>query len=168
MKRTMIALITMALLPLSALSAAHSAELNIEFKEPERFSDIEPARENRTRFRERTLAGFEEIFAQVASRLPEDQVLNVTVTDIDLAGYVEPIPSSGGLEPLRIVRHGHEPVLRFEYSLVAADGEVLQEGEERLRGRTTTDTIRRHSTSTDNLGHEREMVERWFRENFNA
>lgn len=170
LKRKLLWLATAALaLPLAAPAVANSAELKIEFDGVDSYTDVQPASENRARHRDRVLQGFEEIFTELANRLPDDQVLNVKVTDIDLAGYVTPVPRDGGLHMMRIVRHGHEPAIRFEYSLVDANDQVLQEGEERLRGRTGTDSIRRNtSTSVDGLRYEREMIERWFRDTFDA
>ncbi|MCC5878460.1 MAG: DUF3016 domain-containing protein [Idiomarina sp.] len=157
------------IMPLALPFAAQSAELKIEFHEPERFSDIEPARENRERFRERTLEGFEQIFTELAETLPDDQVLNIRVTNIDLAGYVDHVQRDGGLQPMRVVRQSEAPMISFEYSLVDADGNVLQEGEERLRGRGVAEQLRRGTRAEyDHLRMEKEMIERWFKRNFDV
>lgn len=156
-------LVTPLALPLSA----HSAELKIEYEEPEHFSDIEPARENREHFRERTLEGIEYIFSELAKTLPDDQVFHVKVTNLDLAGYVDHIHRNGGLQPMRIVRQNEAPSIHFEYSLVDADGNVLQEGEERLRGRGMAEHAgRAHRAEFDHLRQEKEMIDRWFKRNF--
>lgn len=153
--------------PLAMPVAAHSAELKLEFKEPERFSDIEPARESRERFRERTLEGLQEIFAELAEKLPDDQVFNVVVTDVNLAGFVDQVQRDGGLQPMRVVQQGQAPSINLEYSLVDADGNTLQEGEERLRGRGVAEQIRRGSRADqDMLRQEREMITRWFNRTF--
>lgn len=168
-KRNLPWLAVLALIAPLAIPAAYSAELKLEFKEPERFSDIEPARESRERFRERTLGGLEAIFAELAERLPDDQVFTVVVTDVNLAGVVDQVRRDGGLQPVRVVRQGQAPSMNLEYSLVDADGNTLQEGEERLRGRGVGDQIRRGSLAEhDMLRLEREMIMRWFNRTFEA
>lgn len=153
--------------PLAMPMTGHSAELNLEFSEPERFSDIEPARESRARFHERTLEGLEQIFSELAQTLPDDQVLNVTVTDVNLAGYVDQAHRGGGLEPVRVVRQGQAPSLKLKYSLVDAEGNTLQEGEESLRGRGVEEQLRRgRRANQEILRLEREMVTQWFERNF--
>lgn len=167
-KRSLPWLATAALvMPLAIPWAGHSAELKLEFYEPHRFSDIEPGSESRERFRERALEGLEEIFAELAETLPDDQVLNVTVTDVNLAGYVDQIGRDVGQQPLRIVRQSHAPAMNLTYSLVDADGNTLQDGDERLRGRGVTDQVRRGSRADyDFLRQEREMITRWFNRTF--
>jgi len=148
---------------------ANSAELNIEFENAGSYTDVQSGEENRARHQSRVLEGFEGIFTELAQQLPDDQVLHIKVTDIDLAGYVTPVPRDGGLYMMRIVRHGHDPSIRFEYRLVDANEQVLQEGEENLRGRTARDSIRKTpSAASESLRHERDMLERWFRDTFDA
>lgn len=167
-KRYLPGLTALALaLPLTLSAAAHSAELNLEFHEPERFTDIEPGTESRERFRQRTLDGLEEVFAELAETLPDDQVLNIRVTDVNLSGYVDQIQRDGGLQQLRVVRQSQTPTMNLEYSLVDADGNILQEGEERLRGRGVAEQIRRGSRAdSEMLRQEREMITRWFNRTF--
>ena len=150
-------------------AAANSAELNVEFENADSFTDIQSGEENRTQHQTRVLEGIEGIFSDLAGQLPDDQVLHITVTDIDLAGYVTPVPRDGGLYMMRVVRHGHDPSIRFEYRLTDANEQVLQEGEEDLRGRTASDSVRKTpSVASETLRHEREMLERWSRDTFDA
>lgn len=152
--------------PLAIPLPGYSAELNLQFNEPGGFSDIEPAREHRDRFHERTLEGLEQIFSELAQTLPADQVLHITVTDVNLAGYVDHAQRGGALEPVRVVRHGHAPSLKLEYSLLDAEGNTLQEGEEHLRGRGMVEQL--GQTNHNALSYERQMITRWFERNFEA
>lgn len=163
-------LATLALsLPLAMPTIANSAELNIEFVDADSYTDIQPGNEHRQRYQDRILENFEEFFTELAGRLPDDQVLNIKVTDVDLAGNVLPVSRDGGMHMMRIVRHGQDPSIRFEYSLVDANDQILQEGEERLRGRTSADSIRQTPSAASNaLRNERDMLERWFRDTFDA
>lgn len=161
---------TLALsLTLAMPTIANSAELNIEFVDADSFTDIQPGNEHRQRYQDRILESFEELFTELADQLPDDQVLNIKVTDIDLAGNVLPVSRDGGMYMMRIVRHGQDPSIRFEYSLIDVNEQVLQEGEERLRGRTSADSIRQTpSAASSALSNERDMLERWFRDTFDV
>ena len=148
-------------------AVANSAELNIEFEDADSYADIQPGERNRSQHQSQVLEGFEGIFTDLAQQLPDDQVLHIKVTDIDLAGYVTPVPRDGGLYMMRIVRHGHDPSIRFEYRLVDSNDQVVGEGEESLRGRTANDSVRQSpSVASESLRHERDMLERWFRSTF--
>lgn len=148
-------------------TSAHAAELKINFEDPDSYSDLTPALETRERFKERTLEGVEEIFREFAGRLPDDQELHVTVTDIKLAGFVQPVQRGGSLEQMRVVTNSHPPAMEFSYRLYDAQGELLQEGDERLRGRSSADMVRRGGRADHEfLRYERMMLDRWFRSTF--
>lgn len=165
MRKPSLAWLVALILTTPIISAANSAELELEWHEPERFSDIEPGNDNRERFRNRVLEGLEGIFQQNAERLPDDQKLWVKVTDVDLAGVVEPVRQGGGMQNMRVVRQGHLPSISFEYKLSDADGNVIQEGEERIRGRSPADQMRGQRGDMEFLKHENDMISRWFRRN---
>lgn len=148
--------------------AAQSAELELEWQDPERFSDVESANEPRERYRERVLERLESYFADEAEKLPDDQTLHIKVTNVDLAGVVEQVPMQGGLQQLRILRSGHSARIDLEYRLEDENGNILQEGEERLRSRSPADSQRLSSSTQTELRLERDMIQRWFRATFDS
>lgn len=159
------------MLPMSGLIAANAAEVKVTWEEPEKFVDIQVADGNQKRFQERLLAAFEEKFAEFASELPDDQVLHITVTNVDLAGAIEYHDINGVPRELRIVR-GHDfPMMMLSYRLVDSDGEVIQEGESRLRGRELPGQGRLSTPSNmrggEMLEYETPMLREWFKSEFN-
>ncbi|RUO24105.1 DUF3016 domain-containing protein [Aliidiomarina minuta] len=153
----------MLIYPFSALSA----ELDLTWENPESYTDLQEADEHRNRFRERTLNALESKFNQLAEWLPEDQVLVIKVTDVDLAGRVEPMRTGAGLQRVRVIRSLHQPRMSLEYQLQASDGSVLEEGTESLRGRGHMDHGRIiASQDREHVRFESEMIERWFRSTF--
>ncbi|MGX5914602.1 DUF3016 domain-containing protein [Aliidiomarina sp. Khilg15.8] len=156
------------LLCLPAFSAM-AAETEVTWQSPEKFTDINPGDEHPDRFRERVLAALEETFADLGERLPEDQTLRITVTDLTLAGWVEPMRTARGLELVRVVKPAYEPRMDLHYQLVDADGSTLHEGEANLRGRYMLDraTIRR-AGAQNVVEYESNMIERWFRQRFES
>lgn len=147
--------------------SALAAETEVTWQKPENFTDIRAGDEHPERFRERVMNGLEETFARLAERLPEDQLLRITVTDLTLAGWVEPMRTYRGLEQVRVVRPLYEPRMDLYYKLLDADGNTLDEGEANLRGSRMLDQsrIRRPGTS-DVVEYESNMIERWFRDKF--
>lgn len=156
------------LLCLPALSAL-AAETQVTWQKPEKFTDINPGDEHPERFRERILNALEETFTRLGERLPDDQVLRITVADLTLAGWVEPMRTQRGLELVRVVRPAYEPRMDLYYQLLDADGNTLEEGEANLRGRHLLDqaSIRRRGAQ-DMVDYENSMIERWFRQQFES
>lgn len=155
----------MLLLPLSAFSA----ELELTWENPDGYADLQEAGEHRARFQKRTLEALENKFSQLAERLPADQVLMIKVTDVDLAGRVEPTQTGGGLERVRIIRPMHQARMSLEYELKDSDGNILEEGTDSLRGRGNMDDGRViASQDREHVRFESEMIERWFRPTFDS
>jgi hypothetical protein len=97
--------------------------------------------------------------------LGADQVLRVTVTNVDLAG--EPQPSVQRGSDLRIVRGRADwPRISLRY-ILESNGEVLSSGEETVADLDYTHYVTLFGTQ-EPLTHEKRMLDRWFRERFAA
>lgn len=144
--------------------AEDASNLTLNFHEPEKFTDIRPANESRARFRERTLAGFERIFEEFAAELPEGYQWHVTVTDIDLAGDVNPMYRRNGQE-IRVVKELYSPRVEFNYELRDAYNELVASGEENLRDMGFMQSPRMAGPRHQELRYEYTMLKRWFDRN---
>ncbi|MCL4409788.1 DUF3016 domain-containing protein [Aliidiomarina haloalkalitolerans] len=158
------------MLPITGLSAANAADVKVTWEEPSKYVDVQAADGSQKRFQENVFARFEEIFAELASELPSDQTLHITVTNVDLAGAIEYHDINGVPRELRIVR-GHDfPMMQLSYKLVDSDGEVIQEGESRMRGRELPGQSRLSTPSSSRGGnlleYEKPMVTEWFKNEF--
>lgn len=144
-----------------------AAETQVKWQEPEKFTDIDGGDEHPEQFRERVLEGLEETFVRLGERLPPEQILRITVTDLTLAGRIEPMQTYRGLEQVRVVRPMYEPRMDLMYELVDAEGHVIDKGEASLRGSRLLDStqIRRAGTQSV-VEYESNMAERWFRRQF--
>lgn len=141
--------------------AEDASNLTLNFHEPEKFTDIRPANENRTRFRERTLAGFEKIFEEFAAELPEGYKWQVTITDIDLAGDVNPMYTRNG-QDIRVVKDLYSPRVELNYELRDAYNELVASGEENLRDMGFLQSPRMAGPHHQELRYEYAMLKRWF------
>jgi len=96
-------------------------------------------------------------------------LLQITVTDVDLAGRIVLQDFGAGVQNVRIIEGLDYPGMALSYKLFDADGNVLKEGENRLKGHDlpgqgiSTPQRRR---GTNIIEYETPMVERWFRNTF--
>lgn len=157
---------------LAAFVPTQAAEVKITWEEPESYSDVRPSNESRKRFRERTLKDLEEHIVELASDLPESQVLSMTVTNVDLAGQVWPSQfvgfGNGAGSDVRIIKRIDIPRMTFSYSLSNADGHVVLSGDDvKLKDMDFMETnIRRNRT--ESLSYEKAMLNDWFADTFST
>ena len=141
------------------IAAAQSATVTVSFTQPERYSDAGTTAPER----ETNLAVLAAHLKGLGQRLlPDDQALTVEVLDVDLAGSVWPSRRAG---PLRIARGGADwPRIQMRYSLDIPGQEPLSGTEEV----GDMDYLRHIAgyTSSGSLGHERRMLDEWFRARF--
>lgn len=170
---------TLALtLSLLALSCAHanlgsneentSTNLTIEFVEPKSFTDVLPSNESRSKFRKRVMAEFEEYFTEFADDLPQGQSLEVSVTDIDLAGDTRSprIPIGSAFFDVRVMEDIFIPRIDFSYVLKDASGMVLQSDEVKLKDMAYLQRAGVLRGNRHAFSYERNMIERWFKDTF--
>ena len=150
-----------ALATLAAASAAAQADVQVNFIEPDKFSDIK----DNNGFREPEVLGELKTFlvAQFEKRLPGRDV-RIDVTDVDLAGEVEPFLWRG--QWLRVMRSVTSPSIELSFE-VREGGEVVQQGKTRLRDMNYQDGFNMFG-STESLRHEKRMLDRWMQREFST
>jgi hypothetical protein len=123
-------LLAAALAAGSLLHAADASQaVTVNFHESEKFTDAS------SRFGGDTDKEYLEILAKhvqkhAASRLAPGQRLEVTFTDIDLAG--EFVPTDPRKMDIRIVKEIYMPRQTLSFRILDEDGKVVKEGERRL------------------------------------
>lgn len=142
---------------------AQAGTVSVDWQEPEKFRDIKPANESKKRFRERTLTSLEKHFSELAEKLPADHELVIKVTDLDLAGNVE----FGRTQPIRIVRQIFIPSIDFEYQLFDGKKQMLQSATIELKDMNFLSHVKSRY-SNESLGHEKRMLDDWFKSTFKA
>ena len=155
--------VLLTLLMISSLSipSAFSATTKVTWGDYKKFRDIYSGNEHRKSFRERTLKDFEKHFAKLAATLPENQVLHIDVTDVDLAGDTH----INGIDQTRIVKNSYFPRLNFSYQLVNETGEVIKKETVVLKDMNfMSGTQLKYRTKA--LGYEKKMLDDWFNDTF--
>jgi hypothetical protein len=144
-----------AVLASTGVQAAGVAE--VRYLQPERYTDAGFGSVERAR----TQALLTRQFERLAQRLPDGQRLQVTVTDVDLAGEVD------AFSPHRLRVMGQLPdaprlALRFELS---QGGQLVARGEEELSDLGYL--LRRSGLDRrDALPYENRMLAEWFEQRF--
>ena len=150
---------TLALLAVAA--AAHAGgTVNVTFVEPDKFYDSGTSQFDKPA----NLKVIEQFLQDLGKRyLPDGQVLDIEVLNVDLAGYVRPTRQGD----LRFVRDKADwPSFQLRYAL-SSGGQSLKRGEERVADLNYTGHIASYGTR-DPLRYEKQMLDGWFRERFTA
>ncbi len=140
----------------SFLAGSAVAGVTVNYIKPDSFNDMPWSANDRAE----VLKNITEHFTKLGAKLPADQDLKIDVTDIDLAGRIEP-NAHFSRSDLRVLRGGADwPSMRLHYVL-ESKGAVLQSGDEKLSDMTYLDHYN-HYTSNEPLRYEKKMIESWF------
>ncbi|WP_166424405.1 DUF3016 domain-containing protein [Paraglaciecola sp. 20A4] len=167
MKKLAVVMLTGVALMMST-QVYSQAKVNVTWQNSDKYTDVRPSNESRTRFKERTFSHLEEYLVELAEVLPDGQTLKITVTNLDLAGQVWPASFVGlgqSASDVRLIKSIDIPRIAFNYKLLNSNGEVLQQGERNLKDMSFQD---RHNPffSSENLRYEKNMLRMWFEEQF--
>lgn len=146
-------------LSLMAVAATASADVQVNFVQPEKFSDI---KDNHGFKRLELLQDIEAHLVQQAEKRLPGRDVRINVTDVDLAGEVEPFGRH--MQWLRVMRTVTLPTIVFNYEIREGD-KVVQQGEARLRDMNYQDGFYGYAGG-DALRAEKRMIDRWFKEEF--
>lgn len=138
-----------ALLALAASAA--SAEVTVNYIQPDNFSDVTTGGE-----REQVLRDLVAHFVKLGEKLPAGTNLRVDVQDIDMAG-TERAARAG---EVRSVMRGDWPRIDLQYVL-EKNGQVVSSGPAQLRDTSFLDRPNRYFPH-DQLRYEKRMIDMWF------
>ena len=163
MKTALLKVALLAATVVPGIAAAHPS-VEVRFADPTHFTDLRYTTSDDERDAAR-LADYLRIYLErrAPAHLPQGKRLDVTITDVDMAGELR--PSSRSIYMLRrVVRGVYPPRVDLEFRLVNADGTVEREGRRELRNSAflTSRFAQRHTP----LAHEEALLERWLRTEF--
>jgi hypothetical protein len=144
-------------------AAAQAGTANVSFDQPEKFTDARRTAHS-AKPDPSVLDTVRKEFESLAAReLTGSQTLDITVTDIDLAGEFEPWFSRGGYNNARIMRAVGWPSMDVRYVLRDGD-QVIHEGKARIADLDYLQEIALKRNSLEPMASEKLMMDRWFRE----
>lgn len=155
-----IAIISLSIFTVPALAG----QAEVEWVKPEKFTDIKPANESRSNLHKRIFKELEQHFAELAEKLPEDQILKVSVTNLDLAGHVRYMVGPNNAT-VRVVDDLYFPRMKFDYQLIANDKSVVSTAKVDIKDMSFNTGIR-SSFSSESFYYEKNMIDDWFYETF--
>jgi len=146
-------------LGLLALSAVARADVQVNFVKPETFVDI---KDNQGFNDDKVLGDIKaHLVEQVQKYLPGRDV-RINVTDVDLAGRVEPFGHSAVW--VRVMRTVTLPSITLDYEVREGD-KVVQQGKATMRDMNYQQGFNNYF-SDDSLRYEKRMIDRWFQDQF--
>lgn len=151
----------------SQTNADADARIQVEWVNPKKFTDLSDRMTSSEKFRTHAIKSFEKHFTKLAQNLPEGQSLKLKITDVDLAGRIEPGSFSGLVnttDNIRIMRNLDIPRIKFEYALMDASGAVIKEEEVKLKDMNYLNAMRPANHNRPFV-YEKRMLTRWFNQN---
>lgn len=141
-----------------------AGQAEIEWIKPEKFTDIRPANESRSNLHKRIFKELEQHFSQLAEKLPEGQMLKVSVTNLDLAGDVRYMVGPNNAT-IRVVEDLYFPKMKFDYQLIASDKSVISTAKVDIKDMSFNTGVR-SSLSSKAFHYEKSMIDDWFYKTF--
>ena len=142
--------------------------VTVEWINPKKFTDTRPTNMSSTKHREHLFKQLEEHLEELAEQLPAGQSLSLSVTDVDLAGRVEPGAFSGlvnTMSDVRIIREIDSPRLKFSYQLFDANGAVLKAQDVSLKDMSFMSGFSSRQSDSPYV-YEKRMLTKWFKDTF--
>lgn len=138
--------------------------VSVQWLKPKSFTDVKQPNSHREKFRKHVFSNLEKHLDKLAKALPEGQSLNVLVTDLDLAGRIEPasfVGLSQRMDDIRVMRSVAIPRIEFSYELVDDLGVVIKRDEVNLKNINYLQNIGISSRNRP-FEHEKKMLQKWF------
>lgn len=105
---------------------ASAGEITVTWSDPAKFTDIEASNSTDKSYRKSVEKALTAEFKAHAAKLPADQNMSVHITNVDLAGEVDPIPGRAGYR-VRILKDIYYPKISLDYRISDASGAVVKE-----------------------------------------
>lgn len=168
MKTLRVAIVSLVGLTAGGLFAADqnakTDRVEVTFVNPDKFTDAADAQRGSDWGRDANLADLKKYIVDRASRyLTEGQKLSVSITDVDLAGEIEPWRSSS-LRDARIMKDIYFPRIDLSYKLTDASGAVVKEGTRHLSDMNYLMNI--HPDRSDPRVYDKSLLDDWIRRDF--
>ena len=148
----------------AATESAVGSQVQVNFFEPEKFRDVGRTHMASDRDRDGDLAVIQKhLIKQARHYLPEGYRLEVTFTDVDMAGEFEPWRGPQWSD-VRIVKDIYAPRMELTFRVTDPDGNVVNEGKRVLRD--SAFLMKLSIDRSDAYRHEKELLNDWLRSEF--
>jgi hypothetical protein len=157
---------------LAMRGAAEQPERNpriqVVFSQPEKFTDVKQTYNGDEREREDLLTQVRDyLYKEARLYVPEGDRLEITFTDIDMAGDFEPWRGPNW-QDVRIVKDIYPPRIELSFRLLDANGNVIKEGTRKLTDLSFAMKLNPNLDRSDPLRHEKLLLDDWIRQEMPA
>ncbi|MCL1038445.1 DUF3016 domain-containing protein [Shewanella submarina] len=133
--------------------------VKITWQNPDKYSDIESTAERQSRFEQRAFDSMTENLAKLARKvLTHGEQMQMTVTNVDLAGDVRPTFGASASD-IRVLKDIYPPKITFSYQITKGQ-QVIMSGEEELRDLNYLGGIQ--PRRQESFMYENQMLKHWF------
>ena len=130
--RTSLAVFALCL-AVSGTAAAQDARVSVVFANPEKYTDLKVTCVSGDAGARGLMSDLDRFLREAAARrVPGGQRLEITVTNIDMAGEIESWRGPGRCD-LRLMTDVYPPRVDLQFRILGADGAELRAGTRRLR-----------------------------------
>ena len=143
-------------------ASVFAGEAKVTWQNPDKYTDIDSGNQGKKSMLRSIDKSFSKEFSELASKLPAGYQLLVTVTDLDLAGEVDPIPSRM-MDQIRVLKDIYFPKISFDYQVLSTGGVSVLEGKALTLKDMQYLSSTRSAQSSDSYYYERKMIREWFR-----
>lgn len=160
--------VAMNLIMVGGVSAA---SVKVEWQNVEHYRDIDGVTELQSRFEKRVMDELTAHWEKLGEKLPENYQLAITMTDLDLAGRVEPTYGVGGSAYMRILDDISYPMMSFAFTYRDGAGNIIAENPDvRLKDLGASSNTMRTALKSgkDALYFEKRLMDRWFDKQFKS
>ena len=142
----------------------NSDKVTVSWTDPAQFTEAKFGRQFHQPEPEVWLTEFQKVLVKKAGEaIKPGQHLDIKITNVKLAGQVEPFHGSNG-NFVRVIKSIYPPEINLTFTLSGADGQVLDSGERQLRDPAFLD--RGSASRSETYRFERRMLEDWIRKEF--
>jgi hypothetical protein len=144
-------------------ASALAGEALVQWNNPEKYTDIRSGDQSAEGMRKSIAKSLGGEFSGLASQLPPGYRLSITVTDLDLAGEVDPVELRQ-MHQIRVLKDIYFPRMVFDYRLTDPAGDVLLEQSGVVLNDMQYMSSMRTTRSGESFHSERKMIRDWFNE----
>ncbi len=145
-----------------AVGTGGGGTAQVTYQNPENFTDMTRSDSGRGADEGYMRELQQHLERSAASRLPAGSRLNVTITDVDMAGDFEP-QRGPDFHDIRVVKQIYAPRITLTYQLLDANGTVVDQGERQLRNQVFDWTVT-PITQDDPLRYEKALLDDFLRD----
>lgn len=163
--RNTIAVLIAAALSFQAMAttgATTQSQIKVSWQAPEKFTDIRPSSESKKRYQQKVITAFDKMWGKFAEDLPAGYHLNIVMTDIDLAGDVNPMYRANHTD-IRVIKDIYMPRVKLDYVLTGPQQqEIARASEVKIydMGFMNASAI---GAINSEFHYEHEMLKKWFK-----